>query len=59
VRVDRGGASARQVLGPLLEHLAERSQRELPSAMQGLRELTAGPQWPAEDDDVVEGEVLP
>ncbi|MFI7073602.1 hypothetical protein [Micromonospora sediminicola] len=42
VRMERGSASVREVLGPLLEHVA-RSRPELPSAMDELRELTAGP----------------
>lgn len=42
VRMERGGASARGVLGPLLETIAAR-QRQLPSAMDELRALTAGP----------------
>ncbi len=53
VRMERGAASVKEVLGPLLEHVA-RSRPELPSAMDQLRELTAGPA-----DDVLDGEVLP
>lgn len=56
VRMKRGAASARQVLAPLVAHLAERSGRELPSAMEQLRELT-GPVL--DDDAVVDGEVCP
>ena len=52
VRMERGAASARQVLGPLLEHIAT-NRPELPSAMDELRQLTAGPAA----DDVVDGEV--
>lgn len=51
VRMEQGAATVKQVLGPLLEHVA-RSRPELPSAMDQLRELTAGP-----SGDVVEGEV--
>lgn len=53
VRMERGAASVKEVLGPLLEHVA-RSRPELPSAMDQLRELTAAPA----DLDTVDGEVV-
>lgn len=50
VRMQRGAATARGVLGPLLETIAAR-QKQLPSAMDELRALTAGP-------DVVDAEIV-
>ena len=54
VRMATGAGSLRQVLEPLLGHIAA-SRPELPSAMDQLRELTAGPAF---GDEVVEGEVM-
>ena len=46
VRLERGAASARQVLGPLLEHLAEKSGRAAAvTALDELRAITPGPDW--------------
>lgn len=46
VRISRGAATVRDVLAPLMTHLAEKSghDHEL-SALDQLRELTAGPGW--------------
>ncbi|MFI1194057.1 hypothetical protein ACH4T9_12480 [Micromonospora sp. NPDC020750] len=53
VRMDAGAATLRQVLEPLLGHIAA-TRPELPSAMNELRALTSAP---ADLDDVVKGEV--
>lgn len=50
VRIKQGAASVREVLGPLVEHLAQQSQRELPSAVDELRAITAGPGWSVDED---------
>lgn len=50
VRMRRGAATAKGVLGPLLETIAAR-QKALPSAMEELRALTAGP-------DVIDAEII-
>ena len=42
VCMERGAATVRGVLGPILETIAAR-QKQLPSAMDELRALTAGP----------------
>lgn len=58
VRLKAGAATVREVLGPVLEHLASQRQGELPpSAVAELRAITAGPGWVADGDVVVEGEV--
>ena len=53
VQIARGVASVREVLGPLVEHLAERSGAV--GAVRELRAITAGPGWV--DADAVDGEV--
>lgn len=55
-RSGRGAESARQALGPVLELIAAK-QAALPSAMDELRALTAGPDSP-DDGTVYEGEVV-
>lgn len=55
VRMERGAATARGVLGPLLETIAAR-QKQLPTAMDELRALAAGPN--VVDAEVVDGEVF-
>jgi hypothetical protein len=51
VRIERGAASARQVLAPLIEHLAARSDAApAMSALDELRAITAGPGWSTDDD---------
>ncbi|MGA3524191.1 hypothetical protein [Melissospora conviva] len=46
VGMARGGAQVREVLAQVLPRLAAKSGRpELPSAIQQLREITAGPDW--------------
>jgi hypothetical protein len=51
VRIERGAASARDVLAPLLEHLAARSDASAAvSALEELRAITAGPGWTADGD---------
>lgn len=52
-RLERGPATLRQVLGPVLERIAA-SQQQLPSAMDQLRELTG----PIDFDHAIEGEVI-
>lgn len=49
VRVERGLAGARGVLGALTAHWAAKSPPPV-GAMQQLREITAGPTWPTEHD---------
>lgn len=51
VQLKQGAATAREVLGPLLEHLASRSQPQQ-SAMEQLRELTAAPASADPDTEV-------
>lgn len=51
VRLERGAASVREVLAPIVEHLAEQRGAELPpSAMEQLRAITPGPGWVADGD---------
>jgi hypothetical protein len=54
VRMEQGAATLRQILGPLVGEIAA-SRPELPSAMDELRALTAGP---VIDGDTVEDEVV-
>jgi hypothetical protein len=56
VRMKQGAASLRQILEPLVGHVAA-TRPELPSAMDELRALTAGPHID-NDDDPIEGEVI-
>jgi hypothetical protein len=54
VRIERGAATIRGVLGPLLEHIA--AQRpELPSAFDELRALTSESASVDSDDDATDG----
>jgi hypothetical protein len=57
VRVARGAATVRDVLGPVLEHIARQSagQPAAVSAIDQLRAITAGPGW---DTDTIDGEVI-
>lgn len=51
VRIEKGAATAREVLGPLLSHLAARSTPPPSvSALDELRAITAGPGWVADGD---------
>lgn len=50
VRLERGAATARQVLGPLVEHLAAQRDELPAAAMRELRAITAGPGWVADGD---------
>lgn len=52
-RLERGPATLRQVLGPVLERIAA-SQQQPPSAMDELRALTG----PIDFDHAIEGEVI-
>jgi hypothetical protein len=44
MRAKRGAASVREVLAQITDHLADKSDRDLP-AIDELRAITAGPDW--------------
>jgi hypothetical protein len=51
VRIASGAATAREVLAPLLEHLAQKSGEPAGlSALDQLRELTTGPNWDVDEE---------
>lgn len=57
VRMERGAAQVREVLGPVLQHLADRSGAAAAvSAVEELRAITAGPGWTADGDDTEEAQ---
>lgn len=51
VRMAPGQAACREVLAPILEHLAAKRGAPLPSALEELRAITTGPTWATDADD--------
>jgi hypothetical protein len=60
VQIARGAATVREIVGPVLARIAEKSagQSGAVSALEQLRQITAGPDW-TDPDAASDGEVVP
>jgi hypothetical protein len=55
VRASRGAATVREVLAPVVEHLAAKREALPRSAIDELRAITAGPTWTDTEEAATDG----